>query len=164
MDSLDRILNQWAIEKPELDTLPMGILGRLLRLSKHLETEISQTHHQFGLKLGEFDVLATLRRAGNPYALTPSELLSSLLLTSGAMTNRLDKLENKQLITRQHNKEDRRSVSIQLTPQGLQLIDRALVAHVETQHGLLECLNEDKKEYVNEILKDWLREFELPQK
>lgn len=164
MDSLDKIMEQWAKEKPELDTMPMSMLGRLLRLYKHLETEVSQTHKEFGLKQGEFDVLATLRRTGFPYTLTPSELIDNLLLTSGAMTNRLDKLEAKQLIVREHSTADRRSIAIKLTDKGLELIDNALQAHVETQHRLVNCLDDNQKSLMNNTLRSWLNEFEPNQK
>ena len=119
MDDIDRLVAQWATEKPELDTEPMAIMGRLLRIAKKMETRVAQLHKQYDLTLGEFDVLATLRRSGEPFWLTPSELIDSMMLTSGAMTNRLDKLTSKGLIARQHNQSDRRSVPVQLTEKGL---------------------------------------------
>lgn len=106
MDAIDRAVSQWGTERPGLNTIPMAMIGRLMRLSKILESRIAEVHKKYDLKMGEFDVLATLRRAGAPYRLTPSELLSSMLLTSGAMTNRLDKLESKNLILRQHSQAD----------------------------------------------------------
>ncbi|RQW64439.1 MarR family winged helix-turn-helix transcriptional regulator [Vibrio viridaestus] len=164
MDSIDKIIDQWATEKPELDTEPMSILGRMMRLFKYLEAEVANTHKAFGLKLGEFDVLATLRRSGSPFTLTPSEMMNSVMLTSGAMTNRLDRLEDKELIQRQHSESDRRSVSISLTPKGLDLIEKALLAHVETQHRLTRSLNKEQKETINSLFKQWLDGFEPVQK
>ena len=123
MDAIDRVVSQWAKEKPDLDTEPMAIMGRLMRIAKHMENHVAELHKRYDLKMGEFDVLATLRRSGEPYRLTPSELISSMMLTSGAMTNRLDKLEKKGLIDREHSKEDRRSVTVQLTSKGFELID-----------------------------------------
>jgi DNA-binding MarR family transcriptional regulator len=160
MEDIDRVVAQWGEQKPHLDTLPMALLGRFLRLQKHIEAEISACHKQFGLTMGEFDVLATLRRAGKPYILTPSGLLSSMMLTSGAMTNRLDKLESKDLIARVHSTEDRRSVSVGLTEKGLATIDEVIEQHVRIQHKLVENLSDAELPELNQLLKNWLTGFE----
>ncbi|MGF1718812.1 MarR family transcriptional regulator [Vibrio kyushuensis] len=160
MDAIERVVEQWATEKPELDTQPMAMLGRLLRVSKHLETHVAEKHKQYDLKLGEFDVLATLRRSGKPYSLTPSELIDSMMLTSGAMTNRLDKLEKKRLIERTHSKEDRRSVFVKLTKDGLVLIDEMMTEHVAVQTSLVDSLSPTQKKQLNQLLTTWLAQFE----
>jgi len=160
LDKLDLVVKQWEQEKPHLDTTPMALIGRLLRISKHIETRITHCHKTFSLTLGEFDVLATLRRSANKASLTPSELISALLLTSGAMTNRLDKLTEKQLIVRCHSEQDRRSVTVALTEQGRILIDEAIEAHVTLLHALVEALNEDDKKLLNGTLTTWLSQFE----
>ncbi|WGV98999.1 MarR family transcriptional regulator [Vibrio sp. YMD68] len=160
MDEIERVIEQWAIEKPELDTEPMAMLGRLLRISKHLETQIADTHKRYDLKLGEFDVLATLRRSGKPFSLTPSDLINSMMLTSGAMTNRLDKLEKKGLIERSHSQEDRRSVHVKLTNDGLVLIDEMMMEHVAVQSNLVESLSDSQKKQLNQLLTTWLTQFE----
>ncbi|UCX06152.1 MarR family winged helix-turn-helix transcriptional regulator [Shewanella glacialimarina] len=160
MEDIDRLVAQWGEQKPHLDTLPMAILGRFLRLQKHIETEISACHKQFELTMGEFDVLATLRRAGTPFTLTPSGLLSSMMLTSGAMTNRLDKLESKGLIKRVHSTEDRRSVTVGLTEKGLATIDDAIEEHVRIQHTLVDHLSDTEMPELNQLLKTWLVAFE----
>ncbi|MGF1695418.1 MarR family transcriptional regulator [Vibrio lamellibrachiae] len=160
MDAIERVVEQWATEKPELDTQPMAMLGRLLRVSKHLETHVAEKHKQYDLKLGEFDVLATLRRSGKPYSLTPSELIDSMMLTSGAMTNRLDKLEKKGLIERTHSKEDRRSVFVKLTKDGLVLIDEMMTEHVAVQTSLVDSLSATQKKQLNQLLTTWLAQFE----
>ncbi|MDD8060137.1 MULTISPECIES: MarR family winged helix-turn-helix transcriptional regulator [Shewanella] len=160
MEDVDKVVAQWATEKPHLDTVPMALLGRFLRLHKHLEAEISACHKQFGLTMGEFDVLATLRRNGEPYILTPSILLSSMMLTSGAMTHRLDKLEAKQLIVRTHSTEDRRSVSVGLTNKGLTVIDAMIEQHVLVQHKLVASLSTSEVPALNQLLKTWLTAFE----
>ncbi len=160
MDVVDRLTQQWALEKPELDTEPMAIMGRILRIAKHMEIEVAQLHKRYGLKLGEFDVLATLRRSGEPFCLTPSELMGSMLLTSGAMTNRLDKLESKQLIVRTHSTADRRSVTVKLTSKGIRLIDELLELHVELQHRLISGMDVEHKAQLNQMLKLCLAEFE----
>lgn len=160
MDAVDRVIEQWAAEKPSLDTEPMAIIGRVIRISKYLESEVAKLHKRYDLKLGEFDVLATLRRSGEPYSLTPSELINSMMLTSGAMTNRLDKLTAKGLIAREHSQQDRRSVSVQLTAQGLELIDQLVEEHVIIQQGLVEKIPPEQRGEVNMLLKGWLAHFE----
>ncbi|SJN55040.1 putative HTH-type transcriptional regulator/GBAA_1941/BAS1801 [Vibrio ruber DSM 16370] len=159
MDIIDRIVHQWATEKPELNTLPMSIFGRILRLTKHLEQEITSIHKRYDLKMGEFDVLATLLRSGAPYQLTPSALISTAMLTSGAMTNRLDKLEQKNLIVRIHSHVDRRSISVKLTDQGYQLINQALAEHVAAQERLMNTLNQTEQLQLSALLRSWLSSF-----
>ncbi|CAH1547244.1 MarR family winged helix-turn-helix transcriptional regulator [Vibrio rotiferianus] len=160
MDAIDRVVSQWAKEKPDLDTEPMAIMGRLMRIAKHMENHVAEVHKRYDLKMGEFDVLATLRRSGEPYRLTPSELISSMMLTSGAMTNRLDKLEKKGLIAREHSKEDRRSVTVQLTSKGFELIDALIEQHLQAQHELMGSLTSDEREQVNQALKLLLPQYE----
>lgn len=160
MDAIDRVVEQWFKEKPDLDTQPMAIMGRLMRIAKYMETRVAELHKQYDLKMGEFDVLATLRRAGDPYRLTPSALINSMMLTSGAMTNRLDKLEKKGLISREHSKEDRRSVTVELTSNGLQLIDNLILEHVEVQRDFIRGLSDEEKVQVNKALKTLLPQFE----
>jgi len=138
----------------------MALIGRVMRLSKHLETQVAAFHKRYGLTMGEFDVLATLRRAGGDHCLTPSELIATMMLTSGAMTNRLDRLESKDLIVRVHSLQDRRSVSVALTGQGLALIDELIVEHVNIQQGLMLSLGDAEKTLLNGLLKTWLAEFE----
>ena len=159
-DGVDKVVAQWAKEKPLLDTLPMAIFGRMMRLFKHIEAEISACHKRFGLTMGEFDVLATIRRSGEPYSLTPSDLLSSMMLTSGAMTNRVDKLESKGFIERTHCTEDRRSVKVALTTEGLALIDKVIEAHVAIQQQLTQGLSAEDKVLLNTLFKQWLLQFE----
>ncbi|ELH7812476.1 MarR family transcriptional regulator [Vibrio harveyi] len=160
MDAIDRVVSQWAKEKPDLDTEPMAIMGRLMRIAKYMENYVAEVHKRYDLKMGEFDVLATLRRSGEPYRLTPSELISSMMLTSGAMTNRLDKLEKKGLIAREHSKEDRRSVSVQLTSKGFELIDALIEQHLQAQHELMGSLTRDERAQVNQALKLLLPQYE----
>ncbi|PQJ49218.1 MarR family transcriptional regulator [Vibrio jasicida] len=160
MDAIDRVVSQWAKEKPELDTEPMAIMGRLMRIAKHMENHVAELHKRYDLKMGEFDVLATLRRSGQPYRLTPSELISSMMLTSGAMTNRLDKLEKKGLIAREHSKEDRRCVTVELTEKGFELIDSLIEQHLQAQHELMGSLSNAEKGQVNQALKLLLPQYE----
>ncbi|MGV2986539.1 MarR family winged helix-turn-helix transcriptional regulator [Vibrio sp. E150_011] len=160
MDAVDRVVAQWAKEKPDLETEPMALMGRMMRLAKYMENQVAEVHKKYDLKMGEFDVLATLRRSGTPYQLTPSELIDSMMLTSGAMTNRLDKLESKGYISRTHSEEDRRSVRVKLTSGGLVLIDKMIEEHVDVQRELVQSLSKPQKKNMNQLLKHWLGQFE----
>ncbi|MGL1957565.1 MAG: MarR family transcriptional regulator [Colwellia sp.] len=160
MDRLDLVANQWAKEKPHLDTSAMQLIGRVIHLSKHYENKIALCHKSYNLKLGEFDVLATLLRSGNDYCLTPSQLINSMMLTSGAMTNRLDKLEIKGLIKRVHCKQDRRSISVGLTKTGTALINELIEKHVKVQQTLVSSISETDKPHLNQLLKSLLAQFE----
>ncbi|WP_019612746.1 MarR family winged helix-turn-helix transcriptional regulator [Psychromonas ossibalaenae] len=160
MDGLERVTAQWAKEKPHLDTSAMQLIGRVMRLNKHFESKIALCHKSYDLKLGEFDVLATLLRSGNDYYLTPSQLISSMMLTSGAMTNRLDKLEAKGLIIRVHNKQDRRSISVALSEAGIKLTNEVIEQHVKVQQELVSSLSETDQPVLNQLLKTWIGQFE----
>ena len=160
MDGLDRVVAQWEAEKPHLDTLPMELIGRLMRLSKYIESQVAECHKAYDLKPGEFDVIATLRRSGGEYCLTPSELIDSMMLTSGAMTNRLTRLESKGLIERVNSKQDRRSVSVALTQQGVVLIDEAIEEHGRLQQAIVASLSDSARPELNGLLKTWLAQYE----
>lgn len=160
MDKLDRVVEQWEKEKPHLDTSAMQLIGRIMQLCKHFENQIALCHKSYNLKMGEFDVLATLRRSGNHYCLTPAQLINSMMLTSGAMTNRLDKLEIKGLIKRVHSKQDRRSVTVGLTETGIALINKVIEEHVNLQHELVSSLPEKDRSYLNGVLKTLLAQFD----
>ncbi|WP_288408232.1 MarR family transcriptional regulator [uncultured Herbaspirillum sp.] len=142
-DAVDVILEQWRRERPDLDASPMGPIGRLKRCAVLLEQALEAGFAQFGLTLWEFDMLAALRRSGSPYRLTPTELFSTLMVTSGTMTHRLKRLEAQGWIERVANEEDARSMLVQLTRKGLALINRAVQAHVENERRLLSVLSAD---------------------
>ena len=124
-DQVDFVLAQWAEERPDLDATPMGVIGRLARAAVYIGNALQENFDQFDLHRGEFDVLATLRRNGAPYQLTPTDLLKAMMLSSGAMTNRLDRLEKAGYIERQPNPADRRGTLVTLTETGLALINTA---------------------------------------
>ena len=126
-DKVETLLADWRRERPELDAQPMAIVGRVLSLGRRLEARANQALKSLGLHYTDLDVLATLRRNGKPYRLTPTELRDSVLITSGAMTACLDRLEAAGLIARYDNLDDRRSTSAGLTAAGRALIDRAIV-------------------------------------
>jgi len=125
-DRIDRIVGHWARERPELDTSGFAVAGRLLVLGKVFERRVQEALQPLGLSLWEFDVLATLRRQGAPYQLTPTELTRASMLTPGAVTHRLDRLEERGLVRRESDPDDRRGVRVVLQKRGLSLIDRAI--------------------------------------
>jgi DNA-binding MarR family transcriptional regulator len=118
----------------------MGVIGRLSRLTRHLEGTFEERVQAQRLGVGGFDVLAALRRAGRPYRITPNQLYNSLLISSGAMTNRIDRLERQGLASRAPNPHDRRSVLVALTPKGKRVIDEAVSDHVTKENKLLSTL------------------------
>jgi DNA-binding MarR family transcriptional regulator len=142
-DAVDAILAQWQRERPDLDASPMGPLGRIKRCAALLEQQLEAGFAAFDLSLWEFDMLAALRRSGTPYRLSPTELFSTLMVTSGTMTHRLKRLESRGFIERVANAQDARSMLVQLTGSGLALIDRAVEAHVENERQLLSALRGD---------------------
>ena len=139
-DAVDAILAQWQRERPDLDASPMGPIGRIKRCAALLEQRLETAFAAFDLSLWEFDMLAALRRTGTPYRLSPTELFSTLMVTSGTMTHRLKRLETRGLVERMANAQDARSMLVQLTPAGLALIERAVEVHVANEHQLLAPL------------------------
>jgi DNA-binding MarR family transcriptional regulator len=136
-DSVDGILEQWRQVRPDLDASPMGPIGRVKRCAALLQRRLDNTFASFGMTGWEFDVLATLRRSGKPYCLAPTVLFSALMVTSGTMTHRLQRLEANGLVRRVQNSKDARSMLVQLTPAGLKLIDRAVEAHIDNEREIL---------------------------
>lgn len=139
-DAVDAILEQWRRERPDLDASPMGPIGRLARCAALLAPRLETSFAEFDLSAWEFDMLAALRRAGAPYKLSPTELFSTLMVTSGTMTHRLKRLETRTLVTRLPNPEDARSMLVQLTATGLTLIDKVVEAHIENERRILSAL------------------------
>lgn len=159
-DPVDAILAQWQRERPDLDVSPMGVIGRMGRLAKHLERAIGKTFSEFGLNVGEFDVLATLRRSGHPYQLSPTALFNTLMVTSGTMTHRIDQLERAGLVRRIPDPSDRRGMLITLTDQGFDLIEKAVEAHVMNEHQILGALKKSERESLTLLLRKLLLSFE----
>lgn len=156
MDHVDRILAQWRQQRPDLDVGPMGVIGRMKRLHDRLATGLQKVFAEHGLNGASFDVLATLRRSGEPYALSPSELVDWTMVTSGTMTNRLDRLESAGLIERRPNPKDGRGSVVALTDQGFRLIDQVVSEHVANQHALVSGLDASSMAQLDGLLKDWL--------
>ena len=155
-DAIDHIREQWARERPDLDTEPMGVLGRLYRVAAAAHEAMDRTCAMHGISRGDYDVLATLRRNGEPFELSPGELSRSLLLTSGGMTGRLDRLQRADLVTRTPGTRDRRSQLVGLTDHGREVIDRALEDGVETQRRLLAELGAERRDQLDGLLRDLL--------
>ncbi|RDL49251.1 Multiple antibiotic resistance protein MarR [Ensifer sp. M14] len=160
MDRVDRILAQWHRERPDLDVSAMGLLGRLGRLSTHIGREIEKTFAERGLSSSSFDVLATLRRSGPPYRLSPGDLLATTMVSSGTMTNRIDQLEKAGLVERLDNPDDRRGVIIALTEEGLKRVDEAATAHVANQHRVVAELSPEERANLDALLRKYLAAFE----
>jgi DNA-binding MarR family transcriptional regulator len=156
MDHVDEILLQWQRERPDLDVGPMGLIGRLGRIVHYLTREMEKTFAAFGLTGASFDVLATLRRSGSPYSLSPGDLLATMMITSGTLTNRIDQLEKAGLVTRAQSPEDRRVVIISLTPTGLATVEAAVTAHVETQKRLVSVLSDEERALLDVQLRAFL--------
>lgn len=140
-DPVDRLLAQWGRERPDLDVSPMGVVGRISRLARRIDLAQRATFARYELDPAGFDVLATLRRTGEPYALTPGALMRSAMVTSGAITQRLDRLEERDLVTRGPHPEDGRGVLVTLTAAGRELVDRVLPDHLATEQRLLAGLS-----------------------
>ena len=151
-DAVDLIIEQWNRERPDLDVSPMSIIGRLGRCAALMRPKLEETFSKFGMTSWEFDVLATLRRSGAPYTLTPSCLFSTLMVTSGTMTHRLQSLEAAGLIARVVNCNDARSTLVQLTDAGLELINRAVEVHVENEKKILSAMSVDELAVLDESL------------
>lgn len=145
-DHVDLVLDQWRARRPDLDVSPMAVIGRVSRLARLVDDELRTTFAAHGLDRASFDVLATLRRSEPPHRLTPTELMRASMVTSGAVTQRLDRLEARGLVTRAPSEVDGRGVVVELTPEGRRLIDETLPDHLATEHRLLAALSERERD------------------
>ena len=160
LDAAARAVAQWKQELPELAAENMLLIGRLKRAAAVIARELEKVYGEYGLTEGSFDVLATLRRSGAPYTLTPTELFSTLMVTSGTMTTRLKNLENQGLIDRLPNPDDARSMPVRLTDKGKELIEQAVFPHVENEKRLMEKLDLKTKTSLQYGLEKWLEVLE----
>jgi DNA-binding MarR family transcriptional regulator len=159
-DHVDQLVEQWQREIPELDVSPMHIIARISRLSRILERKIEELYEPYGLNQAQFGVLAALRRAGKPYCLSPTELYNSLLISSGAMTNRLERLTAAGYVERTSDPSDGRGLLVALTPKGKRLIDRLLALHYENERALLSSMKARDRATLARFLRGLLLEFE----
>jgi DNA-binding MarR family transcriptional regulator len=154
-DGVDAIIDQWREQRPDLDDLlPMEVFGRIYRVAAAVGDRMERAYQRMGIGRGEFDVLATLRRSGEPFSLSPKQLADTLMLTTGGMTGRLDKLEHAGLITRTPDPSDRRSLRAQLTPMGRELIDVAVVAGLDVQREVLARLDPADARRLADLLRE----------
>ncbi len=139
-DEVDRIVDDWERERPDLDFAPLQVLSRVARLAKHLDRARRQAFTRSELEASEFDVLSALRRAGAPYRLSPKQLLQQTLVSSGTMTNRIDRLVERGLVTRQTDPNDGRGILVEMSPAGLTRVDAAITRLVDAEAELLASL------------------------
>ncbi len=158
-DVIDEVINQWRRVRPDVDLWPMHVLGRIARLCRVLEKENKQFLTGNGLEPFEFDILTTLRREGDPYELTPSALFKATLVTSGAITNRIDRMEIKGLVERVRDHDDRRSVRIRLTQHGREVLDAIFGLHIANMERILQPLDQQTREQLASGLRILLESF-----
>ncbi len=156
MDAVDKIISQWEKERPDLDVSAMAPVGRLSVVAHHFSRQMGKVFTRHGLNSAGFDVLATLRRSPPPHALTAGELMESMMITSGTMTNRIDQLVKAGHVVRKSDASDARRILVKLTPKGKRLIDKAVTEHVVNQATLLESLDESERETLDHLLRKLL--------
>jgi DNA-binding MarR family transcriptional regulator len=161
-DAVDRIIAQWGRERPELDTGPMAVVGRLHRLAALLEAELRNFFAEAGLGNGDFDVLATLRRSGEPFRLSPGRLAASTMVTAGAISKRLDRLEERGLVRRRVSKLDGRGRDVELTARGRSLTDDLVARHWANEDRLISALDTDERAQLVGLLRKLLLDVEGP--
>ncbi|MGH1561870.1 MarR family winged helix-turn-helix transcriptional regulator [Mumia sp. DW29H23] len=159
-DEVDRLVAAWRRERPDLDVDPMEVLSRVSRLSRHLDLARREAFADQHLEGWEFDVLSALRRAGEPYQLSPGELLRETLVTSGTMTNRIDRLAARRLVERLPDPADRRGVQVRLTDAGLTTVDAALEALLARERELLAALADGDAGQLAALLRALLLPFD----
>ena len=152
-DIIDELQEDWTDQRPDLDTEAMGVVLRIQALAKILADQTAQRLDEYDLQWWQYDVLATLRRQGKPYRMAATELADATMLTSGAMTNRLDRLEESGLIGRIPDEEDRRRVLVQLTRTGLKLIEDAAETRFQSATDALACLSNRQSEHLSDLLR-----------
>ncbi|MFQ3249358.1 MAG: DNA-binding MarR family transcriptional regulator [Glaciecola sp.] len=156
MDAVQKKIQQWSESMPSLNTKPMALISRLQQATKEINDELCLSSGKQKLTDASFEVLATLLRAGPPHSLSPGELLDQMLITSGTMTTRIDKLEKKGLVKRKTKKDDKRSVNVALTKKGLKLIEKVILEHVKTQEEIVSVFNDEEQQLFIALLKKYL--------
>jgi DNA-binding MarR family transcriptional regulator len=151
-DAVDRITTQWSAVRPDVDVSPIEVIGRVSRLSRLIDQRLAQSFARFDLEDWMYDVLATLRRSGEPYELTAGDLMRQSMVTTGAVTNRIDRLEQRGLVERATN-HDRRKVIVRLTKKGLDTVDEVVVAHMTTERQILAALSQRQQHDLANLLR-----------
>jgi DNA-binding MarR family transcriptional regulator len=160
LDEVDRLVEAWQRERPDLDVGPMHVLSRVTRLARHLDLARRRAFAAHQLEPWEFDVLSALRRSGPPYALSPGRLLRETMVTSGTMTNRVDRLAAKGLVERLPDPADRRGVRVQLTDEGRSRVDAALEGLLEQERLLLAGLPANDQQRLGGLLRYVMAPFD----
>ncbi|MGB1238872.1 MAG: MarR family winged helix-turn-helix transcriptional regulator [Pseudomonadales bacterium] len=160
MDAVEKIIQQWQTQRPDLELGPMLTIGRLKRCAALVGQQLEREFALHELTTWEFDVLATLRRAGTPYCLTPTQLFGAMMITSGTMTHRLQRLEKRGLVERVDNPEDARSKQVRLSEQGLKCIESAVTGHVANEAHILAGLSDAQLCALDSALASLLGELE----
>jgi DNA-binding MarR family transcriptional regulator len=161
-DHVDWLVDQVRRERPDLDTGLIELIGRITRLNHHIEAEIAKSLERYGLRIGELTLLIALRRAGEPFQLTPTELYRAMMVTSGGATRRIDQLESRGLVRRTPHPRDRRASLIGLTPEGRRLIDGAWAHHLEQNRTLFDALEPEERRTLADTLRRVLLWIEGP--
>lgn len=161
-DEVDRIVDDWSRERPDVDFAPLQVLSRVARLAKHLDRARRQAFAASGLEPWEFDVLAALRRAGTPYQLSPKALLQQTLVSSGTMTNRIDRLVERRLVERRTDPHDGRGVLVVMTSRGAEAVDAAISELLTGEAELLEGLSKADQERLTVLLRKLSLDFDEP--
>ena len=162
-DLIDEMNEAWRRQRPDLDPQPLEIIGRVMVIADQLERSVAAALEPHGLTLGQFDILATLRRQGPNGALTPTLLLRSVMLSSGGMTGRLDKLEEAGLVSRAADPDDRRGVVVRLTAKGRRLIDQATGSRFAEAERSLPHFSADELQTLADLLRRWLGQLSQPE-
>lgn len=165
-DPVDRLLAAWRVARPDLDPAPLGLVGRVIVLAEHLRRSVDASLKEHGLTLGQFDILATLRRheatadTQPPPGMTPGTLLKNVVLSSGGMTNRLDRLERDGFIAREDDPNDRRGVVVRLTARGRKLIDEATETRFHEARESTPTLSAAENKTLTKLLRTWLATYD----
>lgn len=157
-DFVDRIVSQWNSVRPDLDISPLHVIGRVSRLSRLIDRRLAENFARHDIEAWMYDVMATLRRSGEPYELTAGELVRQTLVTTGAITNRIDRLEQRGLVERA-GAEDRRKVIVRLTAEGLAVVDEVAVTHLATEREILAALSPRQQNDFARLLRSTLLEL-----
>jgi DNA-binding MarR family transcriptional regulator len=152
-DMVDTLIADWRRELPGLDCSSTEVIGRLVRLEYFLSRQLLEQLEEFGLSVGEFGLIAALRRSGPPFRQTPQQLRSQVLITSGGLSNRITRLEAIRMVKRCPDPHDRRGVLIELTERGREVVELAAERHIATEHELLAPLNEAEQQRLAELLR-----------
>jgi DNA-binding MarR family transcriptional regulator len=160
IDEVDRIVEAWHRERPDLDVAPLTVFSRVSRLARHLDLARRTAFARHQLEVWEFDVLSALRRAGEPYQLSPGTLVAQTLVTSGTMTNRIDRLAERGLVERLPAPADRRGVLVHLTPEGRSRVDAAMEDLLRVEGELLADLDEAQRTTLADLLRAVVAPFE----